>query len=112
MLDKKPQLEYNASECDFEGDYKQAYDSFTSLYEARAFCAFGKLLQLRDCWRKGWEPDWSNNEEKYYIYIYGDKILINHTYYTQHVFAFSTKEMTDKFLETFRDLLTEAKMFL
>lgn len=90
-----------------------AYDIFNSKEEARAFCALGKLIQLRDAWWGKWKPDWSDDKAKYYIHIYDNEICIgSYSNYWQQTFAFPTEEMATDFLETFRDLIEEAKMFL
>lgn len=90
----------------------RAYDIFYSEDEAKAFCALGKLIQLRDAWWGDWKPDWSDNERKYYLYVFDSEICIGDSNYCQYTFAFPTKEMVTDFLETFRDLIEQAKMFL
>lgn len=90
----------------------RAYDVFYSEDEAKAFCALGKLIQLRDAWWGKWKPDWSDNERKYYLYVFDSEICIGDSNYCQYTFAFPTKEMVTDFLETFRDLIEQAKMFL
>jgi hypothetical protein len=91
---------------------KFTYDRFNSSVEAKAFCAFGKLIQLRDAWCGDWKPDWSNDEVKYHVWIMVDEICIDKAIHIQHVLAFPTEEMAIDFLNTFRDLTEEAKMFL
>lgn len=96
-------------------DYRQnpLYNRFNTANEAKAFCALGKLIQLRDAWLGDWKPDWSEDKAKYYIHIYDNKICIGgYSNYWQQTFAFPTKEMANDFLETFRNLIEEAKMFL
>lgn len=88
------------------------YDTFLSKEETKAFCALGKLIQLRDAWWGEWKPDWSNDEDKYHVWIVVDEICIDKAIHIPHVFAFPTEEMATDFLNTFRDLIEEAKMFL
>ena len=88
------------------------YDSFNSLEEAKAFCALGKLIQLRDAWWGDWRPNWEDNEYKYNIEIYFNRIDIAYHANLSYILAFPTAEMRDDFLNTFRDLIEQAKMFL
>ena len=89
-----------------------AYDIFNSEEEARAFCALGKLIQLRDAWWGKWKPDWNEMYTKYIIVNDRGRITFNTATYSTRVFAFPTEEMRDDFLKTFRNLLEQAKMFL
>lgn len=90
------------------------YDVFNSEEEARAFCALGKLIQLRDVWwgECEWKPDWNEVYNKYTIVNASGCIDYNTVTFNSRVLAFPTKEMATDFLETFRDLIEEAKMFL
>ena len=101
----------NKSYC-YVPDIRSRYSYFNSIEEANAFCAPGKLIQLRDVWWGEWKPDWSNTERKYYLSVYGDEIRIGDSNYRQHTFAFPTEEMATDFLKTFNDLIKLAKMFL
>jgi len=88
------------------------YDLFNSEDKARAFVALGKLIQLRDAWWGEWRPDWKDNEFKYSIGIYFNRIDITYHANLSYILAFPTAEMRDDFLSTFRDLIEQAKMFL
>lgn len=88
------------------------YDHFATETEAKAFCALGKLIQLRDAWVGDWEPDWKKVYNKYTIINARDRIDLNTAIFDSGALAFPTKEMANDFLETFRDLIEEAKMFL
>ena len=104
--------------CDAYANYfykKQkriTYDVFNSTNEAKAFCALGKLIQLRDTWYGNWKPDWDEVYTKYTIVNARGRIELNTATFNSRVLAFPTKEMANDFLETFRDLIEEAKMFL
>ena len=87
------------------------YDHFATETEAKAFCALGKLIQLRDAWVGDWKPDWESNT-KYGICAYRNKIDTFNVILDSCLLAFPTAEMCENFLETFRDLIEEAKMFL
>ena len=104
--------------CDAYANYfykKQkriTYDVFNSTNEAKAFCALGKLIQLRDTWYGDWKPDWDEVYTKHIIINDRGRIRLNTAVFTSSVLAFPTKEMATEFLETFSDLIEEAKMFL
>ena len=69
-----------------------------------------QLHQLRDCYRQGWIPDFSNS----YIFKYcihkvnkdGIKIFEHSTY--NGFLSFQTKELAEEFLNNFRDLIVQA----
>lgn len=85
---------------------------FQSKDEAKAFRALNKLIILRDIWWGDWKPDWSNDENKYHVGTMVDEICIDKAIHIQHVLAFPTEEIAIDFLNTFRDLIEQAKMFL
>lgn len=97
---------------DYNNNDSLAYDIFNSEEEARAFCALGKLIQLRDAWWGKWKPDWNEMYTKYTIVNARGRITFNTATYNTRVLAFPTEEMRDDFLKTFRNLLEQAKMFL
>ena len=82
---------------------------------AKAHLALMQLHQLRDCYRQGWIPDWTDNTEKYYIEHrkYCDGIV---SYYvTAHInthiikfLSFQSKELAIEFLDNFKDLIEQA----
>jgi hypothetical protein len=81
--------------------------------EAKALAAFSKLLKLRRDWIVKWEPDWLDPSDKFIFYRLGNDVSI----YTSHHSAanglsFPTKQMAREFLETFRDLIEEAKILI
>ena len=89
------------------------YDHFVTENEATAFCALGKLIQLRDTWYGNWKPDWNNDSKpKYCINVEENEAIINIHYICQALLVFPTKEMAEEFLNCFRDLIEKAKMFL
>lgn len=100
--------------CD-KGDTDKDNDKniFPTIEEAEACLALAQLCQLRDRYNDGWKPNWAMYKtEKWCIEVVNYKITKN-TYYTIHrVLAFKTKELRDKFLENFRDLIEIAKPLL
>ena len=82
-------------------------------HEAIALAAFSKLLKLRRDWIGEWEPDWENDKTEYYVIeCIGNTIRM----YPQRIYSrnlsFPTKQMAHEFLETFRELITEAKILI
>lgn len=88
------------------------YDHFATETEAKAFCALGKLIQLRDAWWGEWQPDWESNSVKYGIVMSQNTIIVGDGYIVSKTFVFPTYEIAADFLNTFRDLIEQAKMFL
>lgn len=80
--------------------------------EAKALKALNKLIILRDAWWGEWKPDWEKSNTKYGICAYRNKIDTFNVILDSRLLAFPTAEMCEDFLETFRDLIEEAKMFL
>ncbi len=97
----------------FVPNTRSKYYLFNSEDEARAFCALGKLIQLRDAWWGDWRPDWKEDDtEKFNIFYALNKIHIDVSVKIGYILSFPTEEMADDFLLTFRDLIEQAKMFL
>ena len=82
-------------------------------HEATALAAFSKLLKLRRDWIGEWEPDWENDRTEYYVI---ECIRNTIRIYPQRIYSrnlsFPTKQMAHEFLETFRELITEAKILI
>ena len=76
------------------------------------FRALIRLIQLRDHFNDGWEPDWIDDSSKYVIYIYRTLLDIATVQYAGHILSFKTSELRDKFLSNFRDLIEKAKPLL
>ena len=76
--------------------------------------ALCQLLICRNAWWKqlGWKPDWEKPEEKHCIVFKCDGVEKQVKTYESCILAFPKYEVRDKFLETFRDLIEEAKELL
>ena len=86
---------------------------FPTEEEAEACLALAQLCQLRDRYNYGWKPDWEDDGEiKYCIEFFKGKIEKECHYVTKRVLCFRTRELRDKFLENFRDLIETAKPLL
>lgn len=81
-------------------------------HEAKAIAAFSKLLKLRRDWIGEWEPDWTKSYMKWGIYLMSNKIKCNWFTELHHALTFPTVQMGQEFLETFRDLIEEAKTLI
>lgn len=85
-----------------------------SIEAAEAHLALMQLHQLRDCYRQGWTPDYSNYFNKFcitsyfnfYSYKYDYKI-ISHTKFPCFL-SFQSKEIAEEFLNNFKDLIEQA----
>ena len=79
-----------------------------------AFKALKKLIELRDVYNDGWEPDWRNIDQIKWCIVYDGGLANANMFYTSqsNVLAFETREKRDKFLENFRGLIEEAKELL
>lgn len=86
---------------------------FPSREEAEAILALSQLCQLRDIWNNGWKPDWlDSSTHKYVIYVNKNELAKNHFYGNSFPMSFETREIRDKFMKTFANLLEIAKPFL
>ena len=80
---------------------------------AQGILALCQLIQLRDCYRQGWKPDWTDiDSTKYDIHFECDVIETEQYRYTGRFLSFQSKEIRDKFLENFRDLIEQAKEYI
>ena len=83
--------------------YCGSFNEFSTKERARQFIALGKLLQLRDYWVGGWEPDLPINP----VFAVKNNKVINLIRITIPL-TFPTKEMAEKFKNCFEDLIKEA----
>ena len=94
-------------------DSLEDLNMLTSKEYAEAFLALMQLIRFRDIWNEGWVPDWTNVEITKYVIRYDSSSIVS-TWRTtlSSPLVFKTKELRDKFLETFRDLIETAKPLL
>ncbi len=77
---------------------------------AEAHLAYIQLHQLRDCYRQGWEPNWeSYGQYKWSIYSYKCKFIVDYDFYHSQFLSFQSKEIAEKFLNNFKDLIEIAE---
>lgn len=75
---------------------------------AEAHLALMQLHQLRDYYRQGWIPDWSNNDYKWGIFICRNKIRVDQIVNWASFLSFPTEYLATEFLNNFRDLIKQA----
>ena len=86
---------------------------FPNREEAEACVALAQLCQLRDRYNDGWKPDWDSMSETKYVLEISRNIVVKNFYnHTKRILAFKTKNIRDKFLENFKDLIEIAKPLL
>ena len=78
------------------------------------FIALMQLIQLRDCYRQGWKPDWKDNTIKHCIICLGEVIdkdwnMEHWNIGEQRILSFQTAEIRDNFMCNFYDLIEKAK---
>lgn len=76
---------------------------------AEAFLALMQLVQLRDCYRQGWKPDWKDGSKKHCIVAYDSYILKESYLKLNTTLSFQSEEIRDKFMKNFSDLIEKAK---
>ena len=82
-------------------------------HEAKALAAFSKLLKLRRDWIGEWEPDWNKPyADKFIIYGYLNKVGVCNSTTTSASLSFPSNQMAEEFLQTFYDLIEEAKILI
>ena len=76
---------------------------------AEAHLAIMQLHQLRDCYRKGWKPDWSDDKDKFLI-SQGNKgaCVIKTRYHSSAFLSFQSEKIAELFLANFQDLIRSA----
>ena len=79
---------------------------------AEAMVALCKLIQLRDCYNNGWQPDWKTFEAKYCICIEQNIVQLKMGYGISCLLAFKTQKIRDEFCIKFRNLIEQAKILL
>lgn len=101
------------TDCYFR-DYINDRSLLPSSEAAEAHLALMQLHQLRDCYRQGWRPDYTNTSNKFCIIRYFDLNTHKCDYKITDLITFSfflsfqSKEIAEKFLDNFKDLIKQA----
>ena len=73
--------------------------------QARAFLLLQKYAKA---WNQVWQPVWEENAGlKYWFYMNNRWLDVGSSFYSKRLFAFKTKELAEKFLETFKELIED-----
>lgn len=75
---------------------------------AEQHLALMQLHQLRDCYRQGWIPNYTNDSYKWCILKRGNKFSIDIHFNWIEFLSFQSSELADQFLTNFRDLIEKA----
>jgi hypothetical protein len=83
--------------------------TFKTEKQAKSALAYAQLTQLMALpeYNGDWVPDWSDDELKYIIRLYGSGLDTDYYSNTHHHISFKSEEIRDKFLENNLDLLKE-----
>lgn len=86
-----------------------SYNEFSTKERVKQYVALGKLLQLRDYWVGNWKND-SNNSVAVIYNLNGEikNMGLSHKQSLNFPLTFPTREMAQKFIECFKDLINEA----
>lgn len=94
------------------GERSDNYDKnvLPSKQAAKAHLALMQLHQLRDCYRQGWKPDWSNNcQEKYCIEFSDYQYKVFKYFVSCRFLSFQSQKIAEKFLMCFKNLIKQAE---
>lgn len=94
---------------DFNKHDNITYDIFSTKEKAEAFCALGKLIQLRDYWVGNQEID---TYSAYFISSLNDVKRVFCGCITHEILTFPTLEMAEDFLKHYADLIDTASIFI
>ena len=86
--------------------------AFSDYKQTQAHIAMIKLHLLRDEYRQGWEPDWTDKSTKYGV-VWNTlsekkKLIVAWHSYAPLFLSFPTEEIAREFLSNFRDLIEQA----
>lgn len=84
------------------------YNLFMVAHQIETTQAYYRLRCLRDYYRQGWNPDWSDSEQTKYCIVENDGIEVDKYWQHRQFLAFQTQEIAEKFLENFLDIIIKA----
>ena len=89
--------------------YKVNKNVLPSQQAAEQHLAYMMLHQLRDCYRQGWVPDWSDGHKNKSCIIFseGNYHIDNYCLYIRFL-SFQSKKIAEKFLNNFKGLIETA----
>ena len=77
-----------------------------------SFRALARLVQLRDHYNDGWEPDWKSDHVKPSIEVWRNEVRMTNALYGNELLSFKTPALRSEFLSNFRELIETAKPLL
>ena len=92
-----------------ETKFSKFYNEFSTKERVKQYAALGRLLQLRDYWVSNWKDDSKNFVAA--IYHFDGEIVninISKKRSSNYSLTFPTREIAQKFIECFKDLINEA----
>ena len=76
---------------------------------AEAHLAFMQLHQLRDAWREGWLPNWTDNTQAKFAIVYNKyEYIVFDCRFISRFLTFQDESRAKEFLECFKDLIEKA----
>lgn len=95
----------------FETRFDGFYNEFFTKERVKQYVALGKLLQLRDYWVGDWKHNIPSFDDSVFAVFYN--VILNEAQMTNISYAnlpltFPTREMAQKFIDCFKDLIKEA----
>ena len=106
--------------CDVLG--LNTMDNDAQGYKANLIIRFQELIIARNAyWKiageqmglgKPWEPDWKDDNDKYFICYLKDELWLSNIRECNRFLVFPTKEMRDEFYNNFKELIEECKELL
>lgn len=98
---------------DYTDDEDEWFRVFNDEEEAIAWKHLPELLYWRDKYNEGWKPNWEDGKEiKYKLFKHKDEIDFDCSEYFNRILAFKTREIRDKFMEDFEELIEKCKPLL
>ena len=100
-----PMKSYNIRKIKTFGLYKEK-----DMAEAVAYLP--RLIRLRDHFNGDWQPDYTDDSDKYVIKVDKDKIVKDVTKSSQYLLVFKTQEIRDFYFENYLNIITKTKKLL
>lgn len=95
-----------------EGDERQVHcdkNFLSNKQAAEAHLAFMQLHQLRDAWREGWLPNWTDNSQAKFAIVYNKyEYIVFDCRFISRFLTFQDESRAKEFLECFKDLIEKA----
>lgn len=85
-------------------------NTFETREQALASIALAQLSILREIYRQGWVPDWSQKDKKYCIAHFStDELIIESWCERNYFLTFQSIAIAEEFSKNFRDLIEQAR---